>query len=46
MLAALLFITMSASVGLTASHLINVAFWRRILALAALTLAGTISLYV
>ena len=44
--AALLFIAMSGFTGLTVSHLISVALWRRVLAAGAVSLAGAIGLYV
>lgn len=44
--AGLLFITMSGFAGLTVSHLISVALWRRALAAGAVLLSGAIGLYV
>lgn len=45
MLAAALFIAMSGLIGLTVSHLMNVAFWRRMLMTCAALMAGAVGFY-
>ena len=44
--AALLFIAASGLSGLTASHLISIAFWRRVLVTVTVALFGALGLYV